>query len=330
MRVRLLTAIVVTALAWPVPARAQQIFESVGSRALGMAGAFVAVADDSTAVYWNPAGLATAGPLGMTIEWVRFRSGDPGAPPEAGPDARSARFMSLGTWPIGFSYARLETVALVPDSGSGDTVATTLRTSQWGATLLQTVVPGLVVGSTLKYVRGTIASEPVTGATAHDALDAAMGRDGRTTGRFDLDLGVMADLSRVRVGVTSRNLRQPSFPGLADSSVQLQRQTRLGVAAFPADGLTLAMDVDLDTVDLRGGLRRVIAAGGEERLGSRVMVRGGARWNLEGRSACDAGHRRQRVGPAERVAGRALHAQPDRGRARIRRRLARRILKPGR
>ncbi len=30
----------------------------VGSRALGMGGAFVAVADDATATYWNPAGLA--------------------------------------------------------------------------------------------------------------------------------------------------------------------------------------------------------------------------------------------------------------------------------
>src|SRR5213083_1097212 len=29
----------------------------VGARALGMGGAFVAVADDATAPYWNPAGL---------------------------------------------------------------------------------------------------------------------------------------------------------------------------------------------------------------------------------------------------------------------------------
>jgi len=36
-----------------------QIVESVGNRALGMGGAFVAVANDSTATWWNPAGLAT-------------------------------------------------------------------------------------------------------------------------------------------------------------------------------------------------------------------------------------------------------------------------------
>src|SRR4029077_2682190 len=36
-----------------------QIVESVGNRAMGMGGAFVAVAADSTATWWNPAGLAT-------------------------------------------------------------------------------------------------------------------------------------------------------------------------------------------------------------------------------------------------------------------------------
>ena len=33
----------------------------VGARALGMGGAFVAVADDGTAAYWNPAGLGSLG-----------------------------------------------------------------------------------------------------------------------------------------------------------------------------------------------------------------------------------------------------------------------------
>ena len=42
------------------PARlSAQTWDRVGERAQGMAGAFVAVADDATAAYWNPAGLAT-------------------------------------------------------------------------------------------------------------------------------------------------------------------------------------------------------------------------------------------------------------------------------
>jgi hypothetical protein len=39
-----------------------QTIESVGERAQGMGGAFVAVADDGSATWWNPAALA-AGPF---------------------------------------------------------------------------------------------------------------------------------------------------------------------------------------------------------------------------------------------------------------------------
>ena len=38
--------------------RAIDNFAGVGVRAMGMGGAFVGVADDFTAMYWNPAGLA--------------------------------------------------------------------------------------------------------------------------------------------------------------------------------------------------------------------------------------------------------------------------------
>ena len=38
--------------------RAIDNFAGVGVRAMGMGGAYVGVADDFTAVYWNPAGLA--------------------------------------------------------------------------------------------------------------------------------------------------------------------------------------------------------------------------------------------------------------------------------
>ena len=51
----------------PPPARAQ-IYETVGTRAQGMGGAFVAVADDATATWWNPAGLATGAYFSTVIE----------------------------------------------------------------------------------------------------------------------------------------------------------------------------------------------------------------------------------------------------------------------
>jgi hypothetical protein len=79
-----------------------------------------------------------------------------------------------------------------------------------------------------------------------------------------------------------KNLREPEIGEIEGRPIQLERQARLGLALLPTDGVTLAMDVDLNTVGLRDGLRRMIAFGGESRLGSRLSVRGGVRWDLEG------------------------------------------------
>ncbi|HYQ89839.1 MAG TPA: PorV/PorQ family protein [Candidatus Binatia bacterium] len=45
--------------AWATPYAGEFLRVGVGARALGMGSAFVGLADDGTAAYWNPAGLAT-------------------------------------------------------------------------------------------------------------------------------------------------------------------------------------------------------------------------------------------------------------------------------
>ena len=263
----------------PATAHAQQPFESVGTRALGMGGAFVAVADDATAVYWNPAGLATARPVGVTIEWTRLRSGNPDTVPTPGDAGQSASFASLGTWPIGLFYGKIRSTELHPVA-PGVTALETFETRQFGVTILQTLTQGVVLGSSLKYVRGGVSTGASAAITTQDALEEGLKLSGETNGAFDFDVGLMVDLERVRLGLTARNLRQPSFTDGAGNTRVLQRQSRAGIAILASDGLTLAMDVDLDTVDLRGGLRRMIALGGEYRLNKHVAVRSGVRWNL--------------------------------------------------
>ena len=262
------------------PASAQQIFESVGIRALGMGGAFVGVADDSTAVYWNPAGLPSGNIAGGTLEWSQLRTGDQTTSPVAGPTRRYSHLVSMGSWPVGLSYARLESSDL--RDGVFALESRSLRTRQFGLTVVQSLVPGLVLGSTLKYERGTVSAGTVSEATVKKALDTAADLKGTTTGAFDLDVGLMLDMSRVRAGLTMRNVRQPTFGKVSEMSVQLQRQSRFGLAVLPANGVTLAFDVDLNTVDLRDGLRRIIAFGGEIRPGGRLAVRSGIRWNRAG------------------------------------------------
>jgi hypothetical protein len=276
-----ITVLVLTVLLWASAGSAQHVFESVGERALGMGGAFVAVADDATAVHWNPAGLVTGPAAGMTIGWDWFQFGNQDEAPAAGFARRRGNLTSLGTWPLGLAYGRYETSRLV-EGADGEAVAETLQTSQYSATILQSVTTGLIVGSTLKYVRGHVAQAPPAGATVRDALAAAADLEGRRRGAFDFDLGVMADIAPIRIGLTLKNLRSPSFGDVRAPENTLPRLARLGVAVLPSDGLTLAMDLDLNTVDLRDGLRRMFAAGGEGRVGRRLMVRAGGRLDLEG------------------------------------------------
>src|SRR5882762_4071999 len=94
-------------LACPSLARAQR-YEDIGVRAQGMAGAFVAVADDATATWWNPAGLATGAFFSGVVEYDSLqepRKGDTGAPL---PDRRShAGGVAVAFPALGLSYYRL-------------------------------------------------------------------------------------------------------------------------------------------------------------------------------------------------------------------------------
>src|ERR1700733_6712840 len=80
-----------------------QIYETVGTRAQGMGGAFVAVADDATATWWNPAGLATGPYFSGILE--RSTLNDPGPPAAAGPARRDGVTDFAISFPaLGLSY----------------------------------------------------------------------------------------------------------------------------------------------------------------------------------------------------------------------------------
>ena len=73
--IRPVAAALVLGVAAPAAA---QIYEAVGTRAQGMGGAFVAVADDASAVYWNPGGLASGAFFGLTIDYNTADRGSAG------------------------------------------------------------------------------------------------------------------------------------------------------------------------------------------------------------------------------------------------------------
>src|SRR6266542_670664 len=148
-----------TLMAVSRPASAQ-IAESLGSRALGMGGAFVAVASDSTATWWNPGALAAGPFLDLSIGHAITEAG-------AGDPSRADRatWFTLGTPPFGLSYYRLKISNIQrlgattgqgganrEDRGAGVPVRS-LGASQLDVTLVHTLLTGVHAGTTLKYLR---------------------------------------------------------------------------------------------------------------------------------------------------------------------------------
>ena len=270
-----------------------QVIESVGSRALGMGGAFVAVANDSSAGWWNPAGVA-AGPfldiglgraLGEAVDvasaWRRRTSG-----------------FALATPPFGFHVYRLQITQLQPiattESGLDGREEGLIGASvhgfeghQVGVTIPWTVMTGVHVGTTLKYLRGALRTTEATGLPSEllDGGEALSG--GGTTGVFDFDIGALAVAGPVRLGLVMRNVRHSGFTAASGGAMTLDRHLRVGAAfdASEAGGppLTVALDADAGTYGEGQAERRVVALGAEQwLLDRRVGLRVGGRFNTAG------------------------------------------------
>jgi hypothetical protein len=251
-----------------------------------MGGAFVAVADDASAVYWNPAGLAVGSYFSLVLDGGVRR-----AVPDEGPRGETqSSFLIAATMPaFGLSYYRVRSavaapaVLLQPVEGPVLTQATHLRvdtlvTNHAGITLVQSLLPNVSVGSTLKVVRGVAATGFGELGDAEDALDADT-PDGEGTTRIDLDFGVMATVRKLKAGLTVRNLREPEFTSPEGRTLKLERQARAGVSYALLAGLTLAADFDLLETDSAFGERRDAAFGLEARLARRAWLRSGLRVN---------------------------------------------------
>jgi hypothetical protein len=275
--------------------------DAVGVRAQGMAGAFTAVADDATATWWNPAGLASGAYLDSLVEYgvlwqphdVRDAAGN--IVPSVETRARGIAFAFPA---MGLSYYRLQISEIRPvapilqggssreSQGASQVRLRSVVLNQFGATFGQSLSNHLVLASTVKLVRASVASaiasaDDVTYELAHEL-------EGDADTHPDLDVGAMAILGIVRLGVSVKNIRTPDF-GPDDDREELKMRARAGVAISgrPGAGIdqfTVAFDGDLMEV-LSGQIGEVQnIAGGVEAwmVGRRVGVRGGLSKNLAG------------------------------------------------
>lgn len=232
-----------------------QSFGHLGERAQGMGDAFVAVADDASAIYWNPAGLSNIykfdAQAGLTNPSTNSATTN-------GLQLIRTAFAGAAMPALGVAYYRVQAAVRVPGSrqngGSGEVRVSSVTTGNAGVSIVQSIVNTVVVGSTLRAVRAS-------GQTA-----------------FEIDAGGLASVGEVRLGITGRNLR---------GALGLARQVRVGAAIAPRSlpmgvygPFTVAFDADLTCQLVGMTYRREIAVGSEQWwMKGLAGTRFGARWN---------------------------------------------------
>jgi hypothetical protein len=265
---------------------AAQMFEAMGTRAQGMSGAFVAVADDASATWWNPAGLATGAYFSVLFE--RIEGTDPADAPALGPASESRTGAFAIAYPaLGVSYYRFRVSDIRPSTGADELARedqgvprVDLRSravSEYGVTIGQSVGGALVISSTLKLVRaGEVES---AGEAPEGSLDRAADIDVPRHTRADLDVGALVSFPNARVGLSVKHLNEPGF-GEGAERFELSRQVRAGLALFGSapglDRVTAAVDADVTRTQTAVGEVRHVAAGVEAwLLGRHLGVRAG-------------------------------------------------------
>jgi hypothetical protein len=270
-----------------------QSSDVIGIRAQGMAGAFTAIADDATASWWNPAGLATGAYFSSVIE--SSRTHQPKLENAIPAWENETRGFAVGFPALALSYYHLAVSEIQPigsiapgadgrqDGGSPDIRLRSLTMSQFGVTVGQSLGRHLVVSTTAKLMRGSVitAVRPAAGAS----VDMADELEGPSDTEFGLDIGAMAKLGGFRAGLMVRNVEEPAF-GEGPQEVKLDRQFRAGVSYSSRSSLTtVSADIDLNEITLPTGQERRFAAGLEGWSRShRVGLRGGASVNTLGPS----------------------------------------------
>ena len=172
-------------------ASAQLVFESVGTARSGWPAPSWRSPTTPRRSTGTPPGWSSGAPLGMTIGWNRFQTGNQHAPPAPGPTRRNATFASVGTWPLGVSYGRLQVDAAggrrrrarsvvrdARDLPAGRHRAPDARARAWSS------------GRRSSICADSFATGPSGGPTVEDALDQRHGpRRSLGEDHFDLDVG---------------------------------------------------------------------------------------------------------------------------------------------
>ena len=191
----------------------------LGARAASMGGAFTGVADDATAFYWNPAGIA----FGRFVSAGFYRGRDEmdrsGLPLEA-----RATGLSLGYTFMGVAFTQFR------QTSAGER----LDTFDLAVSILQSLpLEDLVIAGNVHYLRGESFGDEGAAGVSSDS--------------WDVDLGVMYEPNDVvRAGLMVRQIRGARFrTATLGAILELPTLARAGVSFRLPRSALVAFDVDL-------------------------------------------------------------------------------------
>jgi outer membrane protein OmpA-like peptidoglycan-associated protein len=192
-----------------------------GARALGMGGAFTGVADDATAAYWNPAGLAWTSGWEVTGMYSAGMNVD-----------RQFNYVGLSHNTPMLAYALQWVNAGMSDIPQYDDNMGFKGNFNYGDNAFS-----------LSLAKGfDMASVGITGKFLRQSVGADIATDDAVNG-FGLDLGlglVLTDYARF--GLSVANIA--SKLGSVDEVNTIPATLRAGVAVMPMEGLTVAFDME--------------------------------------------------------------------------------------
>lgn len=218
---------VISAIALADGVGAFSAFKSgIGARALAMGGAFVAVADDATAMVWNPAGLAQLNDtriggmstdlfgMGITHQFV----------------GAVTTFANFG---IGLGWERASVAGQVTDEEGEPGDLFTWNEQAILGTLATNIMDIGLAGANVKYYMA----------------DSGLGD---TADGFGFDLGLLVNLGDMfAIGVTATDLGGTTVNWVDGSQDVVSGLYKAGMAMKLVDGmLVLAADMDFDGTDL--------------------------------------------------------------------------------
>jgi hypothetical protein len=234
----------------------------LGVRAQGMGGAFAAVADDASAVFWNPAGLARARGADVLTsgQWLSL---------DRKQYSVSASTNSRGGLGFGFALIYAGVDDLKARTGSGD-IFGEIDDSE-NAVFFAVGLPligDLAAGAAVKLIRQTLEVVPDFGAST-----GASTANGRA-----VDLGLQYRIGSTRLGATVRNLAGQLDWTVRRSALQSNKTKEdlpltltLGGAHRVMANLLVAADVQTNDIDTYAN------AGVEYRISPMLTMRGGIR-----------------------------------------------------